>query len=35
MDNHIADLGTLVTHGIIGGALQIGDLGIALEQADQ
>ena len=35
VDNHIADLSTLVTHGIIGGALQIGDLGIALEQTDQ
>ena len=35
MDKYIADLSTLVTHGIVGGAVEIADFEVALEQADK
>ena len=34
VDDHIADLGTLITHCIVGCTLQITDFRVALEQAD-
>ena len=34
MNDHVADLGALVSHGIIGGAFQITDFGRTLEEVD-
>ena len=34
MDEHVAYLRTLVTHGIIGGTLKVADLWITLEKID-
>ena len=34
MNDHVTDLGTLVTHGIVGGAFQITDFGRTLEEID-
>ena len=34
VDDHVTDLRTLVSHGIIGGALQITDFRVTLEQTD-
>lgn len=34
MNNHIADLGALVAHCIIGGTFQVADLWVALEKAN-
>ena len=34
VDNHVADLGALVTHCIVSRALQITDLWVALKHAD-
>ena len=34
MNDHVADLSTLVAHGIVGGAFQITDFGRTLEEID-
>ena len=35
MDEHIADFSAFVTHSIVGGAVQIADFWISLEQIDE
>src|SRR5574344_616280 len=35
MNEHIADFSTFVTHSIVGGAVQIADFWVSLEQMDE